>query len=81
MRARRKQVGLVAIGDLHRPGPDRLADTVRIVHHLTSIGSAGAATPAVRSAVLDHGQTYRGTASILDHTSLTIYEPIRDTAG
>ena len=61
-------------------GDMRIATTIRKDDGTPAVGTTLAPGPA-RSAVLDHGETYRGPAVILGKDYLTIYQPVKDAAG
>ena len=61
-------------------GDVRVATTIRQADGSRAVGTRLAAGPA-RTAALDHGETYRGTNTILGHGYVTIYQPLKDSAG
>ncbi len=61
-------------------GETRVATTIRNADGGRAIGTTLAAGPA-RTASLDGGQTYRGTATILGQDYVTIYQPLKDATG
>jgi methyl-accepting chemotaxis protein len=61
-------------------GDTRVATTIRKDDGGRAVGTPLAAGPA-RSAALDRGETYRGTATILGKDYFTIYQPLKDASG
>ena len=61
-------------------GDTRVATTIRKDDGSRAVGTQLAAGPA-RSVALDGGEVYRGTATILGKTYITIYQPEKNMAG
>ena len=61
-------------------GDVRVATTLRQPDGSRAVGTKLAAG-AARTAALDHGETYRGTNTILGQDYVTIYQPLKDSAG
>jgi methyl-accepting chemotaxis protein len=61
-------------------GDVRVATTLRQADGSRAVGTKLAAG-AARTAALDHGDTYRGTNTILGQDYVTIYQPLKDSAG
>jgi methyl-accepting chemotaxis protein len=61
-------------------GDTRVATTIRQDDGSRAVGTALATGPA-RTATLDRGESYRGTANILGKDYVTIYQPEKDAAG
>jgi methyl-accepting chemotaxis protein len=61
-------------------GEIRVATTIRKDDGSRAAGTKLAPGPA-RSATLERGETYRGTATILGKDYVTIYQPVKDASG
>ena len=61
-------------------GDKRAATTIRQDDGSRAVGTALAVGPA-RTAALDRGEAYRGTATILGKNYITIYQPVKNPSG
>jgi methyl-accepting chemotaxis protein len=61
-------------------GETRVATTIRNNDGNRAVGTILAAGPA-RTTALDHGETYRGSATILGKDYATVYQPLKDAAN
>jgi methyl-accepting chemotaxis protein len=61
-------------------GDTRVATTLRTDDGKRAVGTILALGPA-RTAALDHGETYHGTATILGNNYVTIYQPLKAATG
>jgi methyl-accepting chemotaxis protein len=61
-------------------GDKRVATTIRKDDGSRAVGTVLATGPA-RTASIDRGEAYRGTATILANDYVTIYQPLKDAAG